>query len=81
MRAATKQELKGTLVLSLELTEASAKVRTGPPKDDEGDYASPIWAGVLPLHPAHGVPIPDPRLTPGIAEPAYLSRFAFARKS
>ncbi|MEI9983464.1 MAG: pyridoxamine 5'-phosphate oxidase family protein [Aliidongia sp.] len=52
--AVTKQELKGTLVLSLDLTEASAKIRTGPPKDDEEDYASPVWAGVLPLHPATG---------------------------
>jgi nitroimidazol reductase NimA-like FMN-containing flavoprotein (pyridoxamine 5'-phosphate oxidase superfamily) len=81
MRPATKQELKGTLVLSLELTEASAKIRTGPPKDDEEDYAAPVWAGVLPLYPSGGAPEPDPRLTPGIAVPEYLSRFAFARKS
>jgi hypothetical protein len=81
MRPINKQELKATLVLSMALDEASAKVRTGPPKDDAEDYASPIWAGVLPLHPAHGAPIPDPLLTPGIEEPSYLTRFAFARKS
>jgi nitroimidazol reductase NimA-like FMN-containing flavoprotein (pyridoxamine 5'-phosphate oxidase superfamily) len=81
LRAATVQELKATLLLSMDLREASAKIRTGPPKDDEEDYASPVWAGVLPVHPACGEPIPDARLTPGTALPAYLESFAFARKS
>jgi nitroimidazol reductase NimA-like FMN-containing flavoprotein (pyridoxamine 5'-phosphate oxidase superfamily) len=49
VREPTKQELDATLVLSLPLDEASAKVRTGPPIDDEEDYELPIWAGVLPL--------------------------------
>jgi len=81
VRAPTTQELKGTLVLSLELDEVSAKIRTGPPKDDEADYALPVWAGVLPLHPACRTPEPDPLLTPGIAAPPYLASFAFARKN
>jgi nitroimidazol reductase NimA-like FMN-containing flavoprotein (pyridoxamine 5'-phosphate oxidase superfamily) len=61
-RQPTDQELKATAVLSLPLEEASAKVRTGPPIDDEEDYALPIWAGVLPLRLVAGVPVPDPRL-------------------
>ena len=49
MREPTEQELKATTVLSLPLVEVSAKVRTGPPIDDEEDYALNVWAGVLPL--------------------------------
>ena len=55
MREPTEQELKATTVLSLPLEEVSAKVRTGPPLDDEEDYELPIWAGVIPLQlAAHG---------------------------
>jgi hypothetical protein len=56
------------------LDEVSAKIRTGPPKDDEEDYALPIWAGVLPVHTGLGTPQPDPRLIPGTALPNYLER-------
>jgi hypothetical protein len=59
-------------VLRLPLDEASAKVRTGPPKDDESDYALPVWAGVIPLRQEAGAPQADPRLHPAIATPAYL---------
>lgn len=62
VRSPNPQELAGTLVLSLPLEEASAKVRTGPPKDDEADYALPVWAGELPLRLATLNPIPDPLL-------------------
>ena len=65
-REPTDQELKATAVLSVPLEEASAKVRTGPPIDDEEDYALPVWAGVLPLSLVAGELIPDPRLTKGI---------------
>lgn len=65
-RQPTDQELKATAVLSLALEEASSKVRTGPPIDDEEDYALPIWAGVLPLRLVAGAPLPDPRLPEGI---------------
>ena len=57
LRDTTDAELKGTLVLSLPLKEVSAKVRTGPPKDDEEDYALPLWAGVVPLKLTAGTPI------------------------
>ena len=72
VRPPTRQELKGTAVLALPIAEGSAKVRTGPPGDDEEDYALDAWAGVVPLRLAAQEPEPDPRLRPGIAEPAYV---------
>jgi hypothetical protein len=75
LRDTTDAELKGTLVLELALKEVSAKVRTGPPKDDEADYALPLWAGVVPLKLTAGAPIPDPRLPQGIEPPDYARRY------
>jgi nitroimidazol reductase NimA-like FMN-containing flavoprotein (pyridoxamine 5'-phosphate oxidase superfamily) len=75
LRAATPLELKATSVLSLPITEASAKVRSGPPKDDEEDYALDIWAGVLPLRTSTLAPIDDPRLKPGLKPPAHVTRY------
>ena len=72
-RPPNETELKATLVLSIPLDEASAKVRTGPPVDEDEDYALPHWAGVLPLMLAAGSPVPDPRLLPGIAVPPSVS--------
>jgi nitroimidazol reductase NimA-like FMN-containing flavoprotein (pyridoxamine 5'-phosphate oxidase superfamily) len=69
VRPPNRQELQGTLVLSLPITEASAKVRTGPPLDDEEDYSLPVWAGVLPLQVVAGDAIADPRLHTPIALP------------
>ena len=71
-----KQEFKATTVLSLPLSEASAKIRTGPPKDDEEDYALPIWAGVIPLKMQTFLPIPDERNLDGVVAPAHVSRVA-----
>lgn len=71
VREPTEQELRATTVLSLPLEEASAKIRTGPPLDDEEDYALPIWAGVVPLKLEAGEPIPDPRLSAEIRVPDY----------
>jgi uncharacterized protein len=68
----SEKELAGTLLLRLPVEEASAKVRTGPPLDDEEDYALEWWAGVLPLRLAPGEPVADPRLTPGTPVPASL---------
>jgi nitroimidazol reductase NimA-like FMN-containing flavoprotein (pyridoxamine 5'-phosphate oxidase superfamily) len=72
VRPPTRQELKGTKVLSLPLDEASAKVRTGPPIDDDEDYDLPVWAGVLPLATQVAEPQPDPRLDPAIETPGYV---------
>jgi nitroimidazol reductase NimA-like FMN-containing flavoprotein (pyridoxamine 5'-phosphate oxidase superfamily) len=76
VREPTESELKATSVLALPLEEVSAKVRVGPPKDDEADYALPIWAGVLPLQVVPGVPISDPRLIAGLEPPAYLRGYS-----
>ncbi len=66
-------EWKATMVMSFEIKEASAKVRTGPPKDDEDDYALDVWAGIQPLKIERLPVIPDPALKPGIELPSYLS--------
>ena len=75
VREPNEQELRATTVLSLPLVEASAKVRTGPPLDDEEDYTLPVWAGVLPLRLEKGEPIKDPRLPEGIDVPEYVLNY------
>jgi uncharacterized protein len=74
-RRPTTSELNQTSVLRLPIDEASAKVRTGPPKDEEGDYALPVWAGVLPLSLAPGEAWDDPELSPGIPRPDWLTSY------
>ena len=68
-------ELKATSVLKLSITEASAKIRTGDPKDDEEDYAMNVWAGVLPLDLSPGEPVPDTLLKDGISVPGYVRNY------
>jgi len=76
LRPPTAQEMKATTVVGMTIEEASAKIRTGPPKDDEEDYdAVPVWAGVLPLKTIAQTPVPDPRLKPGTPLPDYLASF------
>jgi nitroimidazol reductase NimA-like FMN-containing flavoprotein (pyridoxamine 5'-phosphate oxidase superfamily) len=75
LRNVTAKEVKATTVLGLELDEVSAKVRSGPPGDDEEDYALPIWAGVIPLQTVTGPVVPCPRLMPGVAMPEHISNF------
>jgi uncharacterized protein len=75
VRAPTDSELKATSVLAIPIEEASAKVRSGPPLDDEEDYALPAWAGVIPLSIETGSPEADPRLAPGIVPPAHVSGY------
>jgi nitroimidazol reductase NimA-like FMN-containing flavoprotein (pyridoxamine 5'-phosphate oxidase superfamily) len=72
VRLPTAKELKATSVLAFEIEEASAKVRTGPPKDDAEDYELPVWAGVIPLTMQRGSVVPDPLLKVDIAPPAYV---------
>lgn len=74
VRKPTAQELKATAVLTLPIEEASAKIRTGPPLDDEEDYALPVWSGVLPMMLKAGDPLADSRLLDGVKVPAYLKR-------
>ncbi len=74
LRPVTKQELKATTVMSMKLEEVVAKIRPGPPADDEADYALDIWAGVVPVKTVIGEAEDDPRLTVGIAQPGYLKK-------
>ena len=75
LRAMTAKDVKATTVLGLELNEVSAKVRNGPPGDDEEDYGVPVWAGVIPMATVAGAPIPDSRLMPGIPAPDHVRDF------
>jgi len=75
-RQPNERELKATLVMRLPITEFSAKVRQGPPIDDEEDYSYPTWAGVIPLQTVAGPPINDPRLEPGRAVPGYARNYS-----
>jgi nitroimidazol reductase NimA-like FMN-containing flavoprotein (pyridoxamine 5'-phosphate oxidase superfamily) len=74
LRPVSRQELKATTVMRMAIAEGSAKIRTGPPKDEEEDYGWPVWAGVLPVHAVAGPPVPDEKLPEAIQRPAYLTR-------
>lgn len=76
VRAPNPSELKGTLVVEIPIDEVSAKVRTGPPLDDEEDYALRVWAGVLPLRLAASAPLADPRLPSEFPVPHYAADYA-----
>ena len=75
-RQPNEKELKATLVMRLPIEEFSAKVRKGPPIDDEVDYAFPTWAGVIPLEMVAGKPVNDPKLDPGRAVPSYAQHYS-----
>ena len=75
VRKPSEKELKATTVLEFSIEEASSKVRTGPPLDDENDYGLPVWAGVLPLEIKSRSPISDDRLIEDVALPDYVRRF------
>src|SRR6202035_5819610 len=75
VRGPSEKELKATTVLEFSIEEASSKVRSGPPLDDESDDGLPVWAGVLPLEMKSGPPIPDDRLIAGVSFPDYVRRF------
>jgi len=71
-----EKEIKATSVMRLPITEFSAKVRQGPPIDDEEDYTFPTWAGVIPLRMEAGDPIDDARLVAGQTVPEYATRYS-----
>jgi nitroimidazol reductase NimA-like FMN-containing flavoprotein (pyridoxamine 5'-phosphate oxidase superfamily) len=75
VRAPNEREVQQTTVLSLPLIEASAKVRTGPPLDDEEDYNLPVWAGVIPLRMVAEAPVDDPRLLANTDVPKYADEY------
>ncbi len=74
-RPVTDQELKATTVLEMEIDEAAAKIRTGPPNDDKPDYDLDVWAGVIPFSVVAGAPDRDPRLKAGVPVPDYATTF------
>ncbi len=74
VREPNQKELDATTVVSISLEEASAKVRSGPPGDDDADYALPIWAGVQTIELKKGTLIPDPVLPDSIGIPDYLKK-------
>ena len=78
-RQPNERELKQTSVLRLPIEEFSAKVRTGPPIDDEEDYSFPTWAGVVPLEIVAGAPINDPRLDAARQVPRYVQGYSRRR--
>ena len=75
-RRPSEKEDAGTRLLALEITEASAKVRSGPPGDDDEDLGKGIWAGVIPLVVAPGPPEPAPDLEPGVDTPSSVRKYA-----
>jgi len=74
-RLPNQRELDQTTILAIPIEEASAKIRTGPPKDDAEDMDLPIWAGVLPLLTIPGAPEPDPELPGGVEPPGYVTDY------
>jgi uncharacterized protein len=78
-RSPNERELKATLALRVPIQEFSAKVRRGPPIDDEDDYTFRTWAGVIPLATLPGPPLPDPQCDPGIPIPGYVSAYSRRR--
>ena len=75
VREPSEKELKATTVLEFSMDEASSKVRSGPPLDDENDYGLRVWAGVLPLEIRSRTPIPDDNLIDGVTLPDYVRRY------
>ena len=75
VRQPTEQELKATAVMKVPIKEASAKIRTGPPKDDTEDYDLPIWAGVLPLITRAQQPVIDPAMRMKADLPASVKKY------
>src|SRR5690606_20718974 len=74
VRPPNRKEMAATMVLALDLTEASVKVRTGGPNDDAEDIATGgVWAGVVPLHQVWGEAVPATNLEPGVAVPAEVT--------
>ena len=74
-RQPNKKELNATSFVSILIDSATAKIRTGPPGDDDEDYQLPVWAGVLPIQPQFATPVDDPLLNEGIPVPDYVTNY------
>jgi nitroimidazol reductase NimA-like FMN-containing flavoprotein (pyridoxamine 5'-phosphate oxidase superfamily) len=75
-RLPNRKEMNATSVVSIKIDQASAKVRSGPPGDEEADYELPIWAGVLPLEEMSLTPVKDERMIRDVAVPGYVARYS-----
>jgi nitroimidazol reductase NimA-like FMN-containing flavoprotein (pyridoxamine 5'-phosphate oxidase superfamily) len=75
VRGPSDKELKATTVLEFSIEEASSKVRSGPPLDNESDYGVAVWAGVLPLELKSRAPVADEKLVKGVTVPEYVRRY------
>jgi hypothetical protein len=75
VRGPSEKELKATTVVEFSIEEASAKVRSGPPLDDERDYGLPVWAGILPLETKSRQPMPDDKLIESVTLPDHVRRY------
>ena len=75
VRPPSAVEMKQTTIVAVPIESASAKIRTGPPKDNQDDRDLPVWAGVLPLHQVCGAPIADPQLSAGAEVPEYIRNY------
>ncbi|MGH9457829.1 MAG: pyridoxamine 5'-phosphate oxidase family protein [Thermoanaerobaculia bacterium] len=74
VRRPTEGEIRATTIVALPIDEVSAKIRVGPPSDDEDDYTAPVWGGLVPLHLAPGEPVADGRSAPEIIVPESVRR-------
>jgi hypothetical protein len=79
-RLPNRKEMNATSVVSIKIDQASAKVRSGPPADEEADYALPVWAGVLPLQELPLWPVRDELLAKDIAAPGYITKYSRKQK-
>ncbi len=79
-RLPNRKEMNATSVVSIQIDQASAKIRNGPPGDDEADYALPIWAGVLPLEETASRPIRDELMTQELPAPKYVVKYSRKKK-
>ena len=75
-RGPSDKEMKATLLIAMNIYDATAKIRTGPPGDDEEDYSLPVWAGVIPVEQKFGQAITDELLTDGIEVPEYVNNYS-----
>lgn len=75
-RLPNPKEMKATRVVAIQIDEASAKVRVGPPVDEEEDYALPVWAGLLPLQETPAAPVRDELQSQDVVLPEYIAKYS-----
>lgn len=80
VREPNREELAQTALVELPLDEASAKIRSGPPEDEDGDHDMSVWAGLIPFELEAQPPVDDPELRNGVPRPEYVNRYSRRRK-